>query len=416
MASSETSFDSYTFTYKWTVKDLGTRLCNPSELKSPEFNSPPGTNPLTKWELVIEKEGYARIYNEAPQRRQTAVRSASAQRHTGHVVDLNSDDIPEEYASVRLQRLADSVSYPPDNGRRSTRPALAVDSITGYVLQAKDRPHTKIEQVEQVWVEARLKIPPIVTGELRERPTCIAKTKHTISFSRCLLLSKLRDSDDVTFECKIKVWQLDKPVHKQQESLLQANKSISFPEFNLSKLLLEDRQNNFFTDVTIVAADKKEFRAHKVVLAYQSKFFKTRFSGRWAAAQNTGQGGDRVEMTDISATVMEAMFSYMYTGEVADIENIAMDVLPVAEEYGLEGLRKVCEQALAKSLNHENAVDILVHANSYNAQDLKKVCMDYICLNIVPIRKSEGWKKLKETETCRDLCTELLDKITEKLW
>ena len=42
---------------------------------------------------------------------------------------------------------------------------------------------------------------------------------------------------------------------------------MTLPEFNLSKVMDEARRSDLFTDVTLVVADGKEFKAHKAVLA-----------------------------------------------------------------------------------------------------------------------------------------------------
>ena len=144
-------------------------------------------------------------------------------------------------------------------------------------------------------------------------------------------------------------------------------------DFNLSKHMEEACQNDLFTDVTLVA-DGKEFKAHKVVLATQSQFFKTRFSNRW-----TGPG----------TLSLIAILSYMYTGNVTDIGKIAYRLLPVSEEYGLIGLRKMCEKALIKSLTSTNAIDMLIHGAAHNAPDLKKASMDFIMSNTVASSEAE---------------------------
>ena len=77
----------------------------------------------------------------------------------------------------------------------------------------------------------------------------------------------------------------------------------------------EAHQNDLFTDVTLIA-DGKEFKAHKVILASQSQFFKTCFSNRWAGPGMLSLiAGDRVEMTDVPAVIMEAILSYICTLE-----------------------------------------------------------------------------------------------------
>ena len=197
-------------------------------------------------------------------------------------------------------------------------------------------------------------------------------------------------------------------MHKKPGGSLQLTSSV--PEFNLGKHLEEVRCNNLFTDVTIVLAERKELKAHKVVLASQSDFFKTRFAKRGGK----GSSDDRVEMTDVPSFAMEAILSYMYTGMVVDIKKVAMHILSATEEYGLVGLRKLCEQALAKTVTIENAVDILIHADASNAQDLKKVCIDYIATNVAYIRQSDGWQKLKGNPDLRDLWVETLESIAEK--
>ena len=53
MAGSETSFNSYTFTYNWKINGLETRLHNPTKLNSPTFSSPSGARPATKWMLTV---------------------------------------------------------------------------------------------------------------------------------------------------------------------------------------------------------------------------------------------------------------------------------------------------------------------------------------------------------------------------
>ena len=53
MAGSETSFNSYTFTFEWRVSDLETQLLNSNKFNSPTFSSPSGAKPATTWMLTI---------------------------------------------------------------------------------------------------------------------------------------------------------------------------------------------------------------------------------------------------------------------------------------------------------------------------------------------------------------------------
>ena len=132
---------------------------------------------------------------------------------------------------------------------------------------------------------------------------------NVVFFYQPLETSKVRGSESVIFKCEIKVWLLDKPVHVGKDPSPLSAPSTMKSDFNLGVHMEEARQNGLFTDVTLVA-DGKEFKAHKVVLASRSQFFKTRFANRWSSPLAIPR--DRVEMTDIPAVIMEAILSYMH--------------------------------------------------------------------------------------------------------
>ena len=229
---------------------------------------------------------------------------------------------------------------------------------------------------------------------------------NVVSFYQPLETSKVRSSESVIFKCEITVWSLDKPVHVGKDPSPLSAPSTMKSDCNLGVHMEEARQNGLFTDVTLIA-DGKEFKAHKVVLASQSQFFKTRFANRWSSPLAIPR--DRVEMTDIPAVIMEAILSYMYTGKVEDIEKIAYKLLPVAEEYCLIDLRKMCEEVLTRSLTCDTAVSMLMYASAHNASDLKNSCMELIASNIASVKQNEWWGKLKEKQMYRELWVELLE-------
>ena len=415
MASSETSFNSYAFTYKWKVNDLVTRLHNPSKLSSPTFSSPSGARPATEWMLTIFREGSTQT---PPQ------------------------PLSDQSFSVELARLVSTsgVNVTPVVATSSPRAPLTLGGFGSQFGGLKFPTSTPLLQTqndddEDVWVEAKLKLEPSSFGpnfgSASQGPTKLCLPKPNVSglFGSPSLPVANNDASVITFKrflttfgvetsqsfvCEIKVWSLDKPIHVTKKLLLSSPESTNESHFSLSKYMEEARQNNLFTDVTLIVADRKEFKAHKVVLASQSQFFKTRFSNRWTDPRALGHADDRVEMTDVPAVIMEAILSYMYTGKVTDIGKIAHRLLPAAEEYGLVGLRKKCEKALIKLLTSTTAISMLIDAEAHNAPDLKKACMEFIVSNTATVRQSEGWSKLKETQMYRDLWMELLENIAEK--
>lgn len=156
---------------------------------------------------------------------------------------------------------------------------------------------------------------------------------------------------------------------------------------------------------------EKEFKAHKVVLACQSAFFETCLEERWKKEGDSS----RIEMLDVTADIMEAILTYMYTGKVTDIDKSAYDLLPKANEYQLEGLKTECEEALTKVLTSQTVVDTLLMADMHNAQKLKESCMLFIVKNITDVKKSSAWTEEKLKNTNKDLLMEVLEHVVKTL-
>jgi hypothetical protein len=367
----ETYFEGYTVQYQWKVHNIGARWYNPQKLTSPKLSSKPGQKPATEWKLNLGMDH--------PQ---------------------VSDDEKDTWRHLRRT-----------HSQLTMHAGITLENLDGKYVQGL--PHWV-----HIYAEVHMKAyrneqdETNMIGSVHQPATKLAKRLNGVHFPKFFSLSSqgLQSSECVIIDCEIKVWQLEYSKHKEPISL-----KVTLPEFNLSNVMDEARRSNLFTDVTLVVADGKEFKAHKAVLAAQSPFFKTRFEGRWSDGRDPENITTRVEMTDVPEVVMDTVLSYLYTGKATDIRKIAFQVLPIAEEYGIEGLQKMCEEALAETVTDKNVVDILIHAETYNALDLKKACMNYIVSNTQTVRNSEGWSKLKskETEIHRKLWMELVEAIAE---
>lgn len=390
---SETSFNSYSFSFQWKVHNLGARLSNPAKLTSPKFSSPVDARPLTKWQLSV-------FLHDDERRVQQALKRSSDDL-SDHVV---------RYLGVEVTRV----------------------TTTTY---GSDEPEDQVEEAA-LWSEVQLKPPAILDsmgsfmpiGPGQGQTTSLGPTKLWVSrlswqignlcFKHFLPLSQLSGSQCVIFDCQIKVWFLDDPVHEVHSSLSLPDPSTQC-DFNLCKIMEEARRNGLFTDVTLAVAEGKEFKAHKVVLAAQSHFFKTRFEDRWSlGASQQGIGhchSDRIEMPDVPAKVMESILSYVYTGSVTNIDQMAVETLSAAEEYGLEGLRRICEASLSKKLTSTNAIEMLIFADDNNAVKLRAACVKYIASYASSVKNSEGWNKLKEPDIHQRFGFELLEAIANRI-
>lgn len=174
----------------------------------------------------------------------------------------------------------------------------------------------------------------------------------------------------------------------------------------------EARRNGLLTDVTLVT-EKKEFKAHKLILAVQSPFFKTRFEPRWERAD------DRVELNDVKPEILEMVLQYMYTGKIEKIKELSTDCIyelfSISDEYGLDKLRGTCEATLEKNIQVENVVDLLIRADMHNGGNLKKACIDFIISNRTQVQECGIWSKL-ESKTSEGLDHEKLRMEVLEAW
>ena len=240
-------------------------------------------------------------------------------------------------------------------------------------------------------------------------PTVNIRYETLVGFQQFIKMEDISTAlfnNTLTVYCKVDIYMLNQPMHK----LVTASSSPmnEEPEFNLGETMEEARKKDLFTDVTLVVGDK-EFKAHRAVLATQSPFFKTRFEQHWQREDS------RVEMSDLTSDILEAMISFMYTGKVPTTDTLSFQLLPAAEEYGLVGLRLLCERVLSNSLSSQNVIENIVLADTHNADGLKSACMSYIIKNPSEAQKSEGWRQMRATREHDKLRFEILETLAKLL-
>ena len=410
------------------MNNLDARLENPCKLTSPEFSSPAGSEPPTKWQLAVflhpDERSRERTTSTYMTRTPFSAVACAREQYIGiEVIRCRaSHDVSVSYV-INAQPLAS-----PSAVQNTTDKQVDQDEEDIWA-EAKLQPPKLNKKSSSAGKEVASSLGPMKLSVSSAYATAMAAEKDIMKmvqsraheyvvdnmiFKHVLPLSEVQNSHSVVFNCQITVWSLDSPKHEQHTSLQPT--ALGACKCNLSNIMEEARKNGHFTDVTLVVAREKEFKAHKVVLATQSQFFKTKFESRWSSDAGQQHCNNRIEMTDVPANVMEAVLSYMYTGTVTNgIDEIATEMLTTAEEYGLEGLRRMCEASLAKTLTSESVIDMLIFADNHNAVDLRKECIKYISSNASIVRNSEGWKKLNDPNIYQRFGFEILEAIAKRV-
>ena len=91
------------------------------------------------------------------------------------------------------------------------------------------------------------------------------------------------------------------------------------------------------------------------------------------------------------------MLQYLYCNEIELDEELALELIPVVDEYIIKGLKNLLEGYLYKKLTKENVVDILAVADQHEIDGLKTACSHFIVKNMDQIDKEKELTKLPKS-------------------
>ena len=96
-----------------------------------------------------------------------------------------------------------------------------------------------------------------------------------------------------------------------------------------------------------------------------------------------------------SHEVVKEMLHFIYTGSLSATkisEVMAKHLLRAGDQYHLDLLRSLCEDALCSILVTGNSVEYLVLGDLYHASKLKRMALSLVAANMSTIAKTEDYK------------------------
>ena len=371
----DSSFDTSTFDYQWTIRNVGARLAltSSSLLKSPPFSPDVKVNGYkTKWQLSFKHQyGF----------------------YISLQISMEYEDctyalIPKAEADIGLRAVV----------RFSVLKRHTEESNVGVTFTDK----SSYQELYLTCVPSNYDKASLLTSTVNiPYKADVGATEFATLDSE--FVTAACHKDKLTIYCRVNIFMLNNPKHKL---VVPPSPVVKESVFDLGQKMEEARRNNLFTDVTLVAGSK-EFKVHRAVLASQSTLFRTRFE--------LSSESSYIKVTDVSPAILEAMISFMYTGKVYNVEKLAATLLEAAANYGIVELRQHCERVLAESLDCKNVVENIVRAHTHNADQLKGACMSFITKNPSEVQKNEQWKSLSVGNDNQELRVEVLDAIAKSL-
>ncbi|PWA58121.1 ARM repeat protein interacting with ABF2 [Artemisia annua] len=146
------------------------------------------------------------------------------------------------------------------------------------------------------------------------------------------------------------------------------------PSSPISQVYLgEEYVNNpLISDVTFIIEGKR-FYAHRIGLLASSDAFRAMFDGGYKE-----RDAKVVQIPNIRWETFELMMRFIYTGSVEVNMGIAQDLLKAADQYLLDGLKRLCEYTMARDIKADNLALMYDLSETYNAVSLRNACILFV--------------------------------------
>lgn len=105
-----------------------------------------------------------------------------------------------------------------------------------------------------------------------------------------------------------------------------------------------------------------------------------------------------IKISDVSYDALRAFVNYMYTAEACLDEQMACDLLVLAEKYQVKHLKTYCEKYMISKLNWENSLVNFAFSHQHNAKSLLDASQSLIMDNMDKLSKSDEYKELVEKD------------------
>eukprot|EP00928_Gymnodinium_smaydae_P008896 TRINITY_DN1327_c0_g2_i2.p1 TRINITY_DN1327_c0_g2~~TRINITY_DN1327_c0_g2_i2.p1 ORF type:complete len:504 (-),score=110.69 TRINITY_DN1327_c0_g2_i2:52-1563(-) len=163
--------------------------------------------------------------------------------------------------------------------------------------------------------------------------------------------------------------------------------SIMIPSGTLVSDLRSFLDEQELSDVTFMV-ENKPVHAHKL-LCKRCPYFRAMFEGQMRESQQK-----TITINNVPHRVFLALLEYLYTDEVEIGLDIAMDLFVAADQFGVERLKKLCEQKILASINVDTAATVLQTANLHSASGLRQHCLDFILRHFDAVSKTEAFEEM----------------------
>ena len=161
----------------------------------------------------------------------------------------------------------------------------------------------------------------------------------------------------------------------------------------MMKRLNMQRRQNYLCDITLVAKEGNEFKAHKNVISAASPFFSKLLNSDMREKE---EGVIRFE--EISESILGVIVKFIYTGSIEVNRKNAKNLIIAADYLLLESLKVIAGRFLEKQMSKYNCISTLHFAEKYRCQELVLRSTNFIQDNFTSVAMSDEFLNLDAEE------------------
>ncbi|CAH3170433.1 unnamed protein product, partial [Porites evermanni] len=161
----------------------------------------------------------------------------------------------------------------------------------------------------------------------------------------------------------------------------------------MMKRLNMQRRQNYLCNITLVAKEGNEFKAHRNILSAASPFFSKLFQ---SDMRENEEGVIRFE--EISESILADILKFTYTGSIKVNGENAMNLIMAADYLLLESLKVIAGRFLEKKMSTDNCISTFHFAEKYRCEELVLCSTKFIQDNFTSVAESDEFLNLEADE------------------
>lgn len=166
----------------------------------------------------------------------------------------------------------------------------------------------------------------------------------------------------------------------------------------LTKGMLELQTNQLLCDVVLTANGGVQIKAHRVVLAGSSPYFRAMFTGNLAEKEMK-----EVEIQTVDPDILKTVVEYVYSGCVNITPGNVQSLLSAADLLQLDTLLQECCNFLEHELHPSNCIGITKFAEIHACYELYEKSFSFLLKNFTDVLQYEEYLELSDDFVCEIL-------------